>query len=400
MTVAGCWRRLLDRAAPLSGSVTTGSRHGRVRVPVTWVVSSERFSNIKDFDSHYHLPKRRSYPRIDQLTTPFPCPWEHQCKKKKKKRQSCLTCPRQKGACVSKVAASCTKLTSRRVRREELNDWDASSGNGSEEDAEIRARLEEQLAQSLGLVLSSHVDAGLAQSTRDLASQKKHGRGAASSAPAGDEDENVSEETDSSSSAGEEEEEEEEADEDGGKEEYEFRLFGGADATATKVVLEDDSRPMGEGRLENARPRSFYLATMPSEEEKQGFQSATVTAEQVVDMSRQRCWGLELPWKVTHIDPVISTTTTTKESTSHDAGKRKRPGKKSRIATRTRQRADKAEAEVAAKQAGEKEEQVKEKKKRLNRLKKLRKRAKSKGQKTASQGAGEGEEGEEESSEG
>ena len=177
--------------------------------------------------------------------------------------------------------------------------------------------------------------------------------------------------------------------------EFQFRLFSSATA-APKVVLENDREALGEGRFVANRPASYFLATDVPAELKRQFEFAAVSGDGVLYRSRWRRWGLELPWKV------ASTFTTTRKAKPGGEGtelgrtdeapnraKVKRPGKKTRIALRTKERAKKAQEEAATKKQMDKDEHLKDKKKRLNRLKKLRKRAKDKEKKTATKGEGE-----------
>lgn len=143
------------------------------------------------------------------------------------------------------------------------------------------------------------------------------------------------------------------------------------------------------------RPLSYYLVTDLSPEKKQQYEMAAVSGEDVIERSKERAWGLELPWRV------ITIKATRKPASKQGGGaeavahveddqpaKRKRPGKKRRTAMRIKARAM-AQAEEAAKQKmAEKEEHVKDKKKRLNRLKKLRRRAKKKTEKGGGDEAG------------
>lgn len=178
-------------------------------------------------------------------------------------------------------------------------------------------------------------------------------------------------------------------DKEAGPEEYDFCLFGGADAAPTKVILEDESEPQGEGGLVTQRPVSFYVAPELSQEQRQQLKVAAVTGDEVLARSHGRWYSMELPWKVTHI--------TTKQkagprdqATSKDdpdtVAKRRRPGKKRRVALRMKERAKKDKTQTAAKQQEEKEDHIKEKKKRLNRAKKLKRREKEREKKLAAQG--------------
>lgn len=175
--------------------------------------------------------------------------------------------------------------------------------------------------------------------------------------------------------------------------EFEFRLFSSA-AAAPKVVLENDKEAHGEGGLVARRPTSYFMVTDVPAELKRQYEFAAVSGEEVLDRSRWRSWGLDLPWKVTKITtsrkarPGDAGTETGRIEEAPDPAKRKRPGKKTRIALRTKERAKRAQEEMATKKQVDKEEHLKDKKKRLNRLKKLRKRAKDKEKKMAAKGEG------------
>lgn len=286
-----------------------------------------------------------------------------------------------------------------RVRRDELvNESDAESEGSNGEDDALRARLEAQMAQTLGLVdigvgRTVPVSSGKSQSRQKRESRSKH----PSSHAAGEEPPQESSPSDSDDSMGEDQPD---TGDDDGREEYDFCLFGGTGAP-TKVVLEDDSRPRGEGGLEISRPRTFYLASTASAEDKRRYLYAAVTGDQVLERSRQRWWGMEYPWRVTHITTTVKTAPDGKVQvqavSEEEKGKRRRPGKKRRLAVRKKDRAQKQKEEAVAKKAEEKEEHIKEKKKRMNRLKKMRKRAKNREAKAATKGDG-GEKAEEDGS--
>jgi hypothetical protein len=201
-----------------------------------------------------------------------------------------------------------------------------------------------------------------------------------------------------SSDAGDDwEKEVEEVEEDEpGPMEYDFSLFGGTVAAQTKVILEDEDAPQGEGGLVNPRrPLSFYVVNNVPEEQKRQYSFAAVSGEDVLMRSSWRRWALEVPWKVTHIPAARkgrcdASEGKKKEEEEEGVVKRRRPGKKRRIALRVKQRLAKDKAEAAAAQKVEKEEHIKDKKKRMNRLKKLRKRAKNREQKQANAQAEDG----------
>ncbi|KAL6849560.1 hypothetical protein ACO1O0_009101 [Amphichorda felina] len=247
----------------------------------------------------------------------------------------------------------------KRVRREDLNELYDSGSSDSEADAQLRAQLQAQIARSLALDFTDATDQHHLSRNATASGQQPVIK-----------------------------DEWEEAGEEAGPEEYDFCLFGGADAASTKVVLEDHDGPQGEGGLVMGRPLSYYLPTL-SQEQRLKLKVAAVSGDEVLAQSQWRRWGMELPWKVTHI------TTKKKAGSSDQVGseedpdmpaKRKRPGKKRRIALRMKERAKKEKAGEAAKQQEEKEEHLKEKKKRLNRAKKLRRREKEREKKLGAGG--------------
>ncbi|KAH8908755.1 hypothetical protein BR93DRAFT_502596 [Coniochaeta sp. PMI_546] len=175
---------------------------------------------------------------------------------------------------------------------------------------------------------------------------------------------------------------------------FEFRLFSTA-GSAPKVVVNDDDD--GDGTILSSRPKSFHLKGDFTQEELEQFREAAVDYSDIVQGAQQRAWGLEVPWRVTKITvrsgPVTSSTSQKggkSKPTIEELGKRKRPGKKRRIAFRIKEKERKqkeeerkAKEEAAAKQRLTKEEHLREKKKRLNREKKLKRRQKEKEKKMA-----------------
>lgn len=155
--------------------------------------------------------------------------------------------------------------------------------------------------------------------------------------------------------------------------EYEFRLFS-TSGPGQKVVLatEDDAPAI------RSRPISFYLRGELSPEERERFQVAAVSADEVLVEARRRAWGLEVPWRATRIVlPMGRKSQLVRDVGVLEGSKgRKRPGKKRRIAIRTKEKARKEASEAAEKQKMTKEEHLREKKKRLNREKKLKRRQK------------------------
>lgn len=182
---------------------------------------------------------------------------------------------------------------------------------------------------------------------------------------------------------------------------FEFRLFSGAGSAPKVLVNEEDQ---GDGDILASRPKSFHLKEEFTPEELERVREVAVSYEDVVGEAQQRAWGLEVPWRVTRITlksgPGTSSTShkgSQTKDTTEGSEKRKRPGKKRRIALRIKEKEHKQKEEKrkskeqeAAKQRLTKEEHLKEKKKRLNREKKLKRRQKEKEKKMAGKSGGEG----------
>lgn len=181
-----------------------------------------------------------------------------------------------------------------------------------------------------------------------------------------------------------------EADGVGGGGAFEFRLFstGGA-ATVVLDPEEDGADEGGEGGIASARPASFYLRGELSPEECSRFRRAAVGYGDVLRAAGQRAWGLEVPWKVTHITvksgrgpgnapAEVQVSDGKVQCAAEDPRRRKRPGKKRRIALRTKEKARREREEMLEKKKVTKEEHLREKKKRLNREKKLKRKKKEK----------------------
>lgn len=185
--------------------------------------------------------------------------------------------------------------------------------------------------------------------------------------------------------------------------ELEFRLFS---SSAPKVVLPDDDEFEGDGDILSARPTSFYLKDF-TPEERERFREVAVSYSDIIRGAQQRAWGLEVPWRVTKITLKSRSTSTAASQPGskskrqggedEEIGKRKRPGKKRRIALRImekehkeKERIRKEKEEANEKHRMTKEEHLREKKKRLNREKKLKRRQKEKEKKMTGKGEGGG----------
>ena len=135
------------------------------------------------------------------------------------------------------------------------------------------------------------------------------------------------------------------------------------------------------------KPRSYYFADDPTEEDRLRLQAAAVDGETISDLSKLPWPGCALPWKVKKLSPAgmkrevlvhHPSKLVTVEETVH---KRARKGKKTRIALRKKMQANKDKHEEQARRAKEKDEAEREKRTRRNREKKLKKKAKSQAKK-------------------
>jgi hypothetical protein len=175
---------------------------------------------------------------------------------------------------------------------------------------------------------------------------------------------------------------------------FEFRLFGDEAPTHTVVIRENEDQPSaaGEGAfVVPKRPTSYYIAGDPDQASLDRFRHAALSSDYILADAKRRRWGLEKPWRVTH----ITITTSSKHGrpgqpaaagAPGESVKRKRPGKKRRITLRVREKAKKEKEEAARKSLVDKEEHLAAKKKRLNRERKLKRRAKEKEKKAATAG--------------
>lgn len=185
-------------------------------------------------------------------------------------------------------------------------------------------------------------------------------------------------------------------------EEFEFRLF--STSAPQKIVLPSKEEEEGAGETVIAdRPISYYIRGELTAEQQEQFRQAAVTAQDIMEWAKQRAWGLEVPWRVKKIVVTVKGKKAegVAEATAQhgkDQGqaeveggkkKKKRLGKKGRIAFRIKEKARKEKEEAEMKQKMTKEEHLKEKKKRLNREKKLKRRQKEKEKKMAAGGKAE-----------
>lgn len=268
------------------------------------------------------------------------------------------------------------------MRREDLQEadgptWDAN--NATSVDEELQARINAQIAVALGLNDEDEDEVEEQPLVVLETSDKRNCQRSYAQQLNG-----ACEDLDSGKGNGNEN------DEDHDEPSYEFNLFSTGAATGPSRVILEDATKLGHGAFARQRPLSCYTTKNLSAKQKGQYSYAAVTAEDVMLWSTRPSWGMAMPWRVV----TISSNTPQKarlggyKSMDNPLGdvkgggdasnKKKRPGKKQRIATRKQRAIREHVMEVAATKQAEKEEQIKDKKKRLNRIKKLRKRAKEK----------------------
>jgi hypothetical protein len=140
------------------------------------------------------------------------------------------------------------------------------------------------------------------------------------------------------------------------------------------------------------RPREYYFRDSLSPEAEERIKFAAVTGEDVLGRSQTKWPGCSLPWRVTTIlssgKPIQNASSKTLDQTEV-ARKKRRKGKKTRIAIR--KKAVEERERKAKEQEGAAERELAERAKRAkrNRDKKLKKRERDKAKKAAARAAGE-----------
>jgi hypothetical protein len=179
-------------------------------------------------------------------------------------------------------------------------------------------------------------------------------------------------------------------------EEVEFRLFApkkdSRNGTVTRFRIHSpasDDRP--PGLVNPERPRNHYFRDSLSPEAEQKIQLAAVSGEEILERSRTPYPGCLMPWRVTIITTKgspISTPDLNIVEEKEGVRKKKRKGKKTRIAIRQKHAKERELLEQAKAEAAEKELRDKMKKAKRNRDKKYKKRARDKLKKLNEEGAG------------
>ncbi|KAL8898350.1 MAG: hypothetical protein Q9192_002132, partial [Flavoplaca navasiana] len=180
------------------------------------------------------------------------------------------------------------------------------------------------------------------------------------------------------------------------EEAYEFQLFSQRSRPSAvsapqppKVLLRSPSPEAKEpGFVRPARSQNFYFTGPVTTEARKRFQDAAIEGQQVMRESQTVLFvqpGSWVPWRLNTV-----TLSAYKRVNMHPKlldttreGKRKRPGKKRRIAVRTKIQTRKKREEVARLAEADKAAFLAEKRSRRNREKQLKRREKARNQKKA-----------------
>jgi hypothetical protein len=180
-------------------------------------------------------------------------------------------------------------------------------------------------------------------------------------------------------------------------EEVEFRLFANPskanESKFTKIRVQSPSADDEPAGLVNPdRPKVYYFRDSLSPEASDRLKLAAVSGEDIIARSRTIWPGCALPWRVKTIlstgKPVFITSSDTVDQTELPRKKR-RKGKKMRIAIRKKSAAERERLENEQKSAAHKELEERVKRAKRNRDKKLKKRERDKAKKAAARSAGE-----------
>ena len=166
------------------------------------------------------------------------------------------------------------------------------------------------------------------------------------------------------------------------EQELEFRLF--APSTAKKSVSRirvksPDPTDKPPGLVIPHRPHSYYFADEPNAEAKARLASAAISGSEVRSRAGTSWPGCSLSWRVVNITTsgkVLASLNKhmAAESSEHVPQKRRRKGKKARIAIRKKVAAEKERLQKEAMRKEDKEIQEKIKRAKRNREKKIKQR--------------------------
>ncbi|CAK1361566.1 hypothetical protein CB0940_03073 [Cercospora beticola] len=181
----------------------------------------------------------------------------------------------------------------------------------------------------------------------------------------------------------------------------EFQLFAppaGKTENASgiaKIRLDSPDLTNAEPGLVNPnRDPRYYFTSGSSPEEQQNFEAAAMSGQDILNQSRRSWPGMAYPWKVLHLPKTKkqqkilapSDALYTKLIGHQSVQKRTRPGKKARVAVRTKLVAAKTKQEEKQKAAELKEAEEREKRTRRNREKKVKKKNREKAKKAEANG--------------
>ncbi|KAF2121266.1 hypothetical protein BDV96DRAFT_640662 [Lophiotrema nucula] len=175
-------------------------------------------------------------------------------------------------------------------------------------------------------------------------------------------------------------------------EEAELILFAtnpSSEPQSHKIRLASPVAEQGEPGFAVKKPRSYYFADEGDSEREAELKAAAIDGKTVLALAREPWPGCALPWKVKTITPTgMKRSVTVGHSNvvvaiEESVHKRRRKGKKSRIAIRKKLQANEVKREANERLAKEKEEAEKEKRTRRNREKKLKQKARNKAKRSA-----------------
>ncbi|KXS95415.1 hypothetical protein AC578_6766 [Pseudocercospora eumusae] len=182
-----------------------------------------------------------------------------------------------------------------------------------------------------------------------------------------------------------------------GEDELDFQLFapsaksGDDDHVVAKIrIATPEASEREPGFIRPHRDDSYYFKKPVSTEERQNYEAAALSGQDIL-MASQKPWpGMACPWKLLEIpasrkQQILldgSDAAYRKLLGHHVAGStHRRPGKKSRIKMRTKAAAAKAKEAQALEAAASKEAAEQEKRTRRNREKKVKKKNREKAKK-------------------
>ncbi|KAF2015559.1 hypothetical protein BU24DRAFT_491791 [Aaosphaeria arxii CBS 175.79] len=174
------------------------------------------------------------------------------------------------------------------------------------------------------------------------------------------------------------------------QEETELILFGGPSGAPQqlKIRLKSPEPEAGDAGFTVRRPRKYYFADELDSEREAQLKTAAVDGDAVLEMARIPWPGCALPWKVRAISAKGIRRTVLMDhprklvTVEEKIRKKKRKGKKTRIAMRKKLQARTGKEIEEDRLAKEKEDAEREKRTLRNREKKLKKKARDKAKKS------------------